>query len=493
MRARTLREGSVGLLILLGLALAGGVAVWLRVIQLGQRGYSFTARFEEVTNLAEGAPVNYRGVDVGRAASVTPGANAVRVKIEITESDVRMPSEAIIESSQSGFIGDTAIAIRPEPGTKVAAKNAATDPTSDECDSELVICNGDRVQGRAGTSFSELVRYSARATKLISDPEFFGQIEALAQNANTLTKEATAAVSEVRGLRKELTSLSGTIKTELATLSQTTDRTAREIELAAGEIDRLAGNVNRLVETNEQELGRTLATVSNTATKIDRLAGNVNRLVETNEGGLDRTLATVNNTASEIGQLSNNVNRLLEENRTNVARTLGSIRQTSQELQGLVSALKPTLQSDNLGNVLQNLETLTANAAKASQKLRELSGGLNQPGNRLQLKKTLDSARATFENVQKITSDLDDVTGDPKFRRQIKQLIDGLSDLLSSTQQLQQHVQIARLAERQRMAASQPPTTRFGLTALELDISPVTTAEPSRPERWQLGVKPQAD
>jgi len=216
-------------------------------------------------------------------------------------------------------------------------------------------------------------------------------------------------------------------------------------------------------------------------------------LVETNEGGLDRTLATVNNTASEIGQLSNNVNRLLEENRTNVARTLGSIRQTSQELQGLVSALKPTLQSDNLGNVLQNLETLTANAAKASQNLRELSGGLNQPGNRLQLKKTLDSARATFENVQKITSDLDDVTGDPKFRRQIKQLIDGLSDLLSSTQQLQQQVQIARLAERQRMAASQPPTTRFGLTALELDISPVTTAEPSRPERWQLGVKPQAD
>jgi len=65
------------------------------------------------------------------------------------------------------------------------------------------------------------------------------------------------------------------------------------------------------------------------------------------------------------------------------------------------------------------------------------------------LQQTLDSARVTFQNAQKITSDLDELTGDPAFRENIRQLINGLSGLVSSTQQLQQQVEVAetRLSE----------------------------------------------
>jgi len=63
---------------------------------------------------------------------------------------------------------------------------------------------------------------------------------------------------------------------------------------------------------------------------------------------------------------------------------------------------------------------VSANAAQASANLRDISNALTGPTNLLVLQQTLDSARVTFQNAQKITSDLDELTGDPAFRENIR-------------------------------------------------------------------------
>jgi phospholipid/cholesterol/gamma-HCH transport system substrate-binding protein len=65
MRTRTIREGSVGLLILLGLGLLGGLVLWLRGMSLGNKTYEAIVEFKNVAGLQEGAPVRYRGVTIG--------------------------------------------------------------------------------------------------------------------------------------------------------------------------------------------------------------------------------------------------------------------------------------------------------------------------------------------------------------------------------------------------------------------------------------------
>uniref|UniRef100_A0ACD5H2C3 Uncharacterized protein n=1 Tax=Desertifilum tharense IPPAS B-1220 TaxID=1781255 RepID=A0ACD5H2C3_9CYAN len=55
-----------------------------------------------------------------------------------------------------------------------------------------------------------------------------------------------------------------------------------------------------------------------------------------------------------------------------------------------------------------------------------MSNALNSPTNIVMLQQTLDSARATFQNAQKITADLDEVTGDPAFRDNLRNLVNGL-------------------------------------------------------------------
>ncbi|WP_445241341.1 hypothetical protein [Microcoleus vaginatus] len=120
------------------------------------------------------------------------------------------------------------------------------------------------------------------------------------------------------------------------------------------------------------------------------------------------------------------------------------MNQSSQELQVAVSSLSPTINRINQGQLLNNLEVLSANAAQASGSLRDLSSQVNNPTTLLLLQQTLDSARATFQNVQKITSDVDDLTGDPAFRHNIRRLFNGLGGLLGSTEQLRHQVKVTQ-------------------------------------------------
>ena len=112
-----------------------------------------------------------------------------------------------------------------------------------------------------------------------------------------------------------------------------------------------------------------------------------------------------------------------------------------------VKSLSPILSRVENGKLLDNLETLADNGAKASANLKNLSTTLNNPVTLLGLAQTLDSARVTFQNTQKITTELDQVTGDPKFRQNLLRLINGLSKLVSSSQTLDQQLTALRQSE----------------------------------------------
>jgi phospholipid/cholesterol/gamma-HCH transport system substrate-binding protein len=57
------------------------------------------------------------------------------------------------------------------------------------------------------------------------------------------------------------------------------------------------------------------------------------------------------------------------------------------------------------------------------------------------LQQTVNSARSTLQNLEKITSDLDELTGDPQFRSSLRVIITALGQFLATTQQLEEQVQ----------------------------------------------------
>jgi phospholipid/cholesterol/gamma-HCH transport system substrate-binding protein len=372
MRSRTVREGSVGLLILLGLGVFGGLILWLRGFSPGKRSYYATVQFPDAGGMQVGDVVRYRGVVAGKINAIHLSANAANVDIKITPATLVIPKKVSIQVSQSGLVGASYIDIIPTADLPDQATSA--NPLAADCDKALVICDGDRLQGEPGISLNALLGSFARFTDVYSSPEFVAE-------TRTLTRNVAGAASGVNVLANEVTGLTRSVRQELGTLS-------------------------RSANASTNSLGRAANDVSLTVTEV---------------------------------------RELVAANRTSLIGTLDNINQTSQQLRTIVSSLSPTLETIGRGDFAQNLQTLSANAAEASTNLRDLTSAVGSSDNVLLLQQTLDSARATFQNAQKITSDLDELTGDPAFRQNVRRLVNGLGGLVSSTEQLQQQASLAQV------------------------------------------------
>ena len=394
---RTFREGSVGLLLLLGLGVFGLLFLWLNRFTAAGRSYKVIVEFANAGGMQKGATVRYRGVKVGTISQVRPGPNAVDVEIEIAQTDLLLPRNVVVEANQSGLISESIIDITPKaslPSGVVIAK-----PLDKNCDPSLIICNGSRLKGQIGISVDELIRSSSELAAIYNDPKFY-------RNVNRVLETTTGAATSFTALSQDLQGLTKNLRQQLNTFSATANSVQRA--------------TNQLSASSSQTINKFGAT------------------------------------ATQANRLLNNLDTLLTTNRSSLVGALNNITETSNQLRVTVSGLSPAVNRFTQGELINNLETLSANAAQASANLRDASKTLNDPKNVVVLQQTLDSARVTFENSQKITSDLDELTGDPTFRQNLRQLVNGLSSLVSSTQQMQQQLQVATTLDSVKTAVSKP-------------------------------------
>ncbi len=389
MRARAVREGSVGLLILVGVGLFGGLVLWLRGLSPGSRNYDMTIIFEDTLGMQAGTSVLYRGVPVGRVVGINPTSNQVEVQLEITQSSLRIPKENLrIAANQSGFIGETTIDITPM--TNLTEAEQAISPFGNDCEPEVIVCDGEVLVGITGVSYASLLESADSLAAALADPELMDGFKETLANTTDFTAQATE-------LAEELTTLTITAQSEVAPLSDSVQAATTSAAAAAQEIQL-------------------------TATEV-------------------RTL--------------------LDANRVNITSTLTNISQGTEQLSSILNQLATELEDPQL---LEDLRTLSANAAEASGYFRDaaidlstLTGAINQPDNVLLIQQSLESARDVFQGAQKVLSDIDEITGDPEVRENIRRLIYGLSDLLSSVEILEYQTQLAiALAPLEQRAAATP-------------------------------------
>ncbi len=398
MRSRAIREGSVGLLILAGIGLFGFLVLWLRGINPRQRSYNLQVNFANTTGLQTGTPVSYRGVPVGRVVAIEPNTNTVDVNIEILDGSLRIPAAVLIETTQSGLIGETAVAITPLETLTEA--QLAISPLANDCNSRIVLCNGDRLEGTVGVSYEDLLRSAEQIADFIADPEITAEISQILSNTNDVA-------ANVVDLTEELTLLAEDTRQEIGPLALSARQSVDSVGSAAQQIE--------------------ISTA--------RTAQN-----------LDITLAEVNT--------------LLVANRGNLSTTLDNITASSVQLRSTLDVLGPRVRD---GRLIDDLELLTSNAAAAAEDLRDITNSLNTTENLVLLQQTLESARDVFQGAQKIMADVDELTGDPAFRTNIRNLVNGLSGLVSSTQQLETQTQLAYLLENANALGERAMVPRTGL------------------------------
>ncbi len=159
--------------------------------------------------------------------------------------------------------------------------------------------------------------------------------------------------------------------------------------------------------------------------------------------------------ADEVQATASRMNTAIERLEPQLSTALDEVTAFSSDIRAITSSLRPVLSEpqfgDNLSQSVDQLAIATTEAAAAATHFNTLVAGISDPDTIASLRTTLDSARVTFENAEKITADLDEMTGDPAFRDNFRRLVEGLGNLVSTAPGSVQPVSFSPVTFRQQL------------------------------------------
>lgn len=259
---REAKYAVVGLFALAAIALAFGFVWWYSGAG-DERDYARYEIhfFETVSGLAQGSPVRYLGVDVGRVQRLQVDADHPR-RVKVTaEIDSTMPISGATEA-RLGLLGLTGllyIDLREDP------KRIASTP----------LVQGDRypvIRARKGDIEAFLERLPdaiGRAAKVME------RIERLLNDTN------------IESVRQTLANLQRTTE-DLPALSRNAAALAADLQRTSAEVAALSRQLAGVVDESRPDFLTTLASVRSTAEKLSGTAESLERIVAGNESSLSR-------------------------------------------------------------------------------------------------------------------------------------------------------------------------------------------------------------
>lgn len=418
-RNNRLKSKRKKLFFLLGLGLLGGAGfLGLQMI----RGQSFHTIlfFPSARGITRGMPVTYWGAKIGEVMGFEPEPKGVAVEIKIWPADRLIPRDSLFKLSR--VEGENSLDIQPR--SPLPAEVDKMNPKSPNCDPKIIFCNTKRISSISRLYWGNLV-YSLNSIQ---------DINSGVQSMETNVGEVTSNVREMKGTVQELGQLGQEVQGLL-------------------KMDKINKTLNKL--------DKTLTSVEQAANNISLVAQKAGKLSDQGTGLLEtvrqtQTIDRLNTTLGSVGSAADQVQVFMKLNQNNLKNTLISIEQLSKQVTLTVRKLDPLSEQIQAKNLLENLEIISRNAAQLTTNLNEVSTQLKDPRSHLQIQQIMDSAQSLLNNLNKITSDVDELTGNPSLRRDILRLIQGLTNLLSSTQLLQQQVAYGKVLNQVAMESDRP-------------------------------------
>ena len=283
-RASRRAATQVGFAGLLALVLLFVAIAWLKEYRVGKKKTYYTARFEEVGNLAEGDPVSVRGVRKGAVTNITLEDQAVRVEFEVDKS-VTLHPDAQLRVANIGFRGEKFLALEPgsAPGRFDHSKP---------------------IPGRFQSGVPEVI--SGAGDLLVETTELSSRLNLMLDAIDPATVERAS-----RNFEKATAGLSQTLDQNRADLREA----IVDFKIAARELRTIASDNSGGVSSSIKDFGeasRKLAALSDqlssTAVSLDRV---VNRL-DKGEGALGKAIQD-STLYVELKETLRNTNQLVKD------------------------------------------------------------------------------------------------------------------------------------------------------------------------------------
>ena len=258
---RSLRDSIVGFSLLGGILTFTFFSFWLRGVKLSSKNWHLFAEFNNASGLSKKSPVTYRGILVGSIEDIIFTNESIKAKIVLNNPAIILPRPAFARVVTNSFLGgDVQVAL--ETSEKAMPKNIAK-PTSDKCDTKLIICQGDTITGKQLSSLSNITN---RLSQLLKE-----------SNQENLIENIVNSIDQFDKTQENLDELIYLSKQEILRV----EPLITEITIAANHLNNILSFIDDKDTLNDLKL--TINAARSISSKIDDMSGDFEKLMKDKE------------------------------------------------------------------------------------------------------------------------------------------------------------------------------------------------------------------
>ena len=263
---RSLRDSIVGFSLLGGILVFAFFSFWLRGVRINSKNWHLFAEFNNASGLSKKSPVTYRGILVGSIEDIVFTNESIKAKIVLNDPNVILTRPAFARVVTNSFLGgDVQVAL--ETSEKTIPKNIAK-PTSEKCDSKLIICQGNTITGKQLSSLSsitnrisQLLKESNQENLIENIVNSIDQFDRTQENLDELIYLSKQEILRVEPLIKEITIAANHLNNILSNLDD--EETINDIKLTINAVRSITGKMDGLSDdfekiTKDKELTKSI-------------------------------------------------------------------------------------------------------------------------------------------------------------------------------------------------------------------------------------------
>ena len=258
---RSLRDSIVGFSLLGGILIFTFFSFWLRGVQLSKKNWHLFAEFKNASGLSKKSPVTYRGIIVGSIEDIFFTSKSIKAKIVLNNPEIILPKPVIAKVVTNSFLGGD-VQVSLETNEKAILKNVPK-PSSEQCNSKLIICKGDTITGKQLSSLSNVTN---RINQLLKE-----------SNQENLIENIVKSIDQFDKTQENLDELIYLSKQEILRVKPLID----EITIVADNLNDILSTIND--EETLNDIKATLSASRSISSKIDNMSGDFENLMKDKE------------------------------------------------------------------------------------------------------------------------------------------------------------------------------------------------------------------
>ena len=263
---RSLRDSIVGFSLLGGILIFTFFSFWLRGVRLSSKNWHLFAEFNNASGLSKKSPVTYRGILVGTIEDILFTNESIQAKITLNNHDIILPKPAFARVVTNSFLGgDVQVAL--ETSEKIIPEDIAK-PTSENCDTNLIVCQGDIISGKQLSSLSNITNKISQLLKVSNQENLIenivnsiDQFDKTQENLDELIFLSKQEILRVKPLIQEITIAANHLNNILSTIDD--EETLNDVKLTINAVKSISGKLDDMSEdfeklTNDKELTKSI-------------------------------------------------------------------------------------------------------------------------------------------------------------------------------------------------------------------------------------------